>query len=42
MYISHCDISYILCFSRCDIAEEPEDDDEALQPTYKKTFKKTQ
>lgn len=27
--------------SRCDIDEEPEDDDEALvMPTYKKTFKK--
>lgn len=30
-------------FSRCDIPEEPEDEDEALQgPTYKKTFKKQQ
>ena len=35
---------YLLeCSSRCDIPEEPEDDDEALrQPTYTKTFKKQQ
>ncbi|XP_060560274.1 MORC family CW-type zinc finger protein 3-like [Ruditapes philippinarum] len=29
-------------FNRCDIPEEPEDDDEALQTTYRKTYKKTQ
>ena len=27
-------------FSRCDIEEEPEDDDEALQASYTKTVKK--
>ncbi|XP_052243720.1 MORC family CW-type zinc finger protein 3-like isoform X12 [Dreissena polymorpha] len=27
-------------FNRCDIPEEPEDDDEALIPTYTKTYKK--
>ncbi|XP_052810940.1 MORC family CW-type zinc finger protein 3-like [Mya arenaria] len=28
-------------FNRCDIQEEPEDDDAALIPTYTKTYKKT-
>lgn len=35
--------SVVLCFSRCEVPEEPEDEDEALMaPTYKKTFKKQQ
>ena len=34
---------FYLYFSRCDIPEEPEDEDEPLSgATYKKTFKKQQ
>ena len=33
---------FLLYFSRCDIDEEPEDDDEALQASYVKTYKKQQ
>ena len=30
---------WVYC-SRCDIDEEPEDEDEIMAPTYQKTFKK--
>ncbi|KAK3594491.1 hypothetical protein CHS0354_030011 [Potamilus streckersoni] len=37
----YCRMNPDASFNRCDVEEEPEDDDEALQqPTYKKTFKK--
>ncbi|KAL4232694.1 MORC CW-type zinc finger [Mactra antiquata] len=36
-----CYLNPDAAFNRCDIPEEPEDDDEALQPTYKKTYKKS-
>ncbi|XP_069126147.1 MORC family CW-type zinc finger protein 3-like [Argopecten irradians] len=39
----YCHMNPDAQFNRCDIQEEPEDEDEALHgPTYKKTFKKIQ
>eukprot|EP00105_Crassostrea_gigas_P005047 XP_011418496.1 PREDICTED: MORC family CW-type zinc finger protein 3 isoform X1 [Crassostrea gigas] len=38
-----CHMNPDAAFNRCEVAEEPEDEDEALMaPTYKKTFKKQQ
>nr|XP_022292536.1 MORC family CW-type zinc finger protein 3-like isoform X1 [Crassostrea virginica] len=39
----YCHMNPDAAFNRCEVPEEPEDEDEALKgPTYKKTFKKQQ